>query len=111
MLPCSAKYTESSLKTVPIGARVQVYSKLNVYIPKGNRCCIKHLVNKNFISNQVVSTYNNLSVVSNTSYVSAEEITKFFDALRLVSKEEIHDKIGNQTFPEKRILELTGFNY
>ena len=50
-------------------------------------------------------------MVSNTFYMSAEEMTKCFDALRLISKEEIHAKIGNQTFPEEIILELTGFNY
>ena len=107
----STKYEPKEFTLVPKEARIQVFSKLKIYIPSGNRCCIKHLINKRFINNQIVSTYNNLSIISNTSNMTAEEIRIFMDDLQVLSNEEIHDKIGQNTFPEERIIELTGFNY
>ncbi|XP_058806441.1 uncharacterized protein LOC131672915 [Phymastichus coffea] len=92
-----------SLVLVPDQARMQVYAKKRIYIPNGNRCCIKHLINKRFYDEELKS----IEVFSSTSMIPVPELSKLLEQLSIRVDSEIHDRIGDYSFPEERLNVLT----
>lgn len=62
---CSSKASEANLISIPMEARLQIFSKRQIFIPNGNRCCKEHIIKNRLFENEL----NNLRIVSNESSV------------------------------------------
>ncbi|XP_058804597.1 uncharacterized protein LOC131674731 [Phymastichus coffea] len=98
---------KSGFISVPFEARHQVFVEKQIFIPKGNRCCTIHLINKKFYADEI----NNLTVVSHSSLVTVDDITKLFQAFTVTSDRELHHRVGDFAISEKRIQTFTGLNW
>ena len=62
---------------VPFDARLQVFVKRRLFIPRRNRCCIDYIIKKRFYDNEISS----FVIYSNESEIEIEELQKFLDVL------------------------------
>lgn len=97
----------SGFIVVPFEARKQVFSKMRIFIPKGNRCCPGHLLKKRFYEDEI----NNFRIVSPTSSIDVKEISKLLECLSVSSDSELTDKIGDYTLSEERLKVFTGLTW
>jgi len=73
---CSAT---TNLSVIPEEARMQSYIKTKIYIPVSNRCCRHHLIKNRFYDEDL----GLLKVYSNSSSLSASELTKMMGSLSI----------------------------
>lgn len=92
---------------VPFEARQQEFMKKRIFIPKGNRCCPKRLLNKRLYEDEI----KNIIIVSSTSNVQVDEVTKMLNFLSVSSDRELSDRIGDFTLSEERIFIFTGLTW
>ncbi|XP_058810551.1 uncharacterized protein LOC131675551 [Phymastichus coffea] len=97
----------SGIIQVPVEACMQVYAHNRIYIPAGNRCCRKHLIKNRFYQDEL----DNIKVHSSTSTITVTELSKLLEQLSVRVDAEIHDKVGDFTFPEERLIVLTGLTW
>ena len=60
-------------------ARLQCFTKRKVYIPEGNRCCRSHLIKNRLYDSDI----DHIKIYSNSSTLSAKELTKFMGNLSM----------------------------
>lgn len=97
----------SGYTNVPSEARKQVFVQTRIFIPKGNRCCPSHLLKKRLYEDEI----KNIRVVSSTSRIEVEEVTKLMDSLSVSCDRELTDQISDFTLSEERLLAFTGLNW
>lgn len=98
---CSSKI---DIITVPYEARQQVYIKRRLFIPKGNRCCRKHILIKRFYQEDI----DNMIVYSNESVIEVEELKMLIERMSIGCDSSINDKVGEYTLSEERLQTFTG---
>lgn len=98
---------KSNFIQVPKEARDQVYSRRFIYIPRGNRCCSSHLINRRFYEDELV----NIKVKSPTSTIDVTEVNELLRKLKISSDRELTDRVGDHTLSEKRLFIFTGLNW
>jgi len=94
---CSAT---TNLSVIPEEARMQSYIKTKIYIPVSNRCCRHHLIKNRFYDEDL----GLLKVYSNSSSLSASELTKMMGSLSIKCDSSLYDKIT--VFPRNNFLSL-----
>ena len=92
---------------VPFNARIQVFVKRRIFIPKRNRCCSKHLIRNRFYEDEVQAMF----VYSNESIIECTELRIFLDKLSSEIDSRLHNKIGDFAISEERVKALTGYNW
>ena len=97
----------AKLVQVPFEARQQVFMKERTFIPKGNRCCGKHLLKKRIYEDEI----QNIIIVSNTSNVQVDEVAKMLNFLSVSCDRELTDRIGDFTLSDERIFTFTGLTW
>ena len=95
------------LVQVPFEARQQVFIKERIFIPKGNRCCGKHLLKKRIYEDEI----KNITIVSHTSNVQVDEVAKMLQFLSVSCDRELTDRIGDFTLSDERIFTFTGLTW
>lgn len=95
------------LQIIPLEARYQVFTKQNIFIPTGDRCCSKHLLGDRFFEDELV----NLRVVSHTSRMASNEILSFLNTLSTRSYNTLFDHMSDYNLPEKQLKVMTGLNW
>ncbi|XP_046142743.1 uncharacterized protein LOC123988053 [Osmia bicornis bicornis] len=78
-----------------------------MYVPKGNRCCRSHLLDKCLYEQDMYS----LRVYSNNSLIDVNELRTYFEYLSVTNGSSIKDKIGNFTLSEERLKAFTGLTW
>jgi len=90
---CSAT---TNLSVIPEETRMQSYIETKIHIPVRNRCCRHHLIKNRFYDEDL----GLLKVYSNSSSLSASELTKMMKSLSIKYDSSLYDKIVLQFFRE-----------
>jgi len=101
---CSAT---KNITVIPEEARMQSFIKMRLYIPAGNRCCRTHLIKNRFYEEDLSC----LRVYSNSSNLSASELTKMMKNLSIKCDSTLYDKIGDFSLSEKQLFTFTGLTW
>ena len=104
---CCLCFSTSNLTTIPEEARAQSYVKKKIYIPQRNRCCRAHII-KNRI---IVEDLGLLKVHSNTSSITALELSKVMKTLSVRCDSSLFDKVGEYSLSEKQLQVFPGLNW
>lgn len=104
---CFICKSTTGLIDVPFQARLQVFIKRRLFIPKRNRCCSDHLIKKRFYDNTILE----FRVQSDESEIEIEELKTFLDSLSNKVDERLHDKIGEFSISSERLKVLTGYDW
>lgn len=89
-------------------ARSQVFKKRKIFIPDGNRCCQKHLFNKDrFLYEDI----ENLRVHSHSITITVDELTNLLGKLAIDADSSILDKIGDFSCSEHQMNVFTGLSW
>ena len=95
------------MTTIPEDARMQSYIQKNIYIPQGNRCCRIYIIKHRFFEEDLKL----LKVHSNTTSVTALELSKVMKTLSMRCDSSLFDKIGEYSLPEKDLEVFTGLKW
>lgn len=95
------------LRVIPDETRNHCYIKTKIYIPYGNRCCRTHLINNRIYEEDLVR----LKAYSNTTSLTASELSKLMETLSIRCDSTLLDKIGEYSISEKQLIVLTGLNW
>ncbi|KYN10894.1 hypothetical protein ALC57_16958 [Trachymyrmex cornetzi] len=101
---CSAT---TNLSVILEEARMQSYTKIKIHIPAGNRCCRHHLIKNRFYNEDL----GLLKVYSNSSSLSASELTKMMESLSIKCDSSLYDNIGDYSLSEKQLVVFTGLTW
>lgn len=101
------KQPETTLRRVPLEARIQVFTLKRLFIPKGNRCCSSHLINDQFYEDEIVK----MKMWSNFSEIEVTDLTNFLKHMSINTDKTILDKIGEYSLSEDRLKTFTGLNW
>lgn len=104
---CCLCSSVKNLTVIPEEARMQCYIKKKIFIPVGNRCCITHLIRNRIYEEDL----NLLKAYSNTSSLSASELTKVMKTLTIKCDSTLYDKIGEFSISEQQIKVFTGLSW
>ena len=96
----------SNLKDIPIEARLQVFLKRRILVPKRNRCCKQHLMNGWLNEDEI----NNIIIESDKCEIELSDIAKFMDLLASNSL-NIKDKINKRLMPQCQLYALTAHSW
>lgn len=102
---CCICGNKKNLVSIPLKARLQCFSLIKIFLPRGNRVCNKHLLNKNIFEDDL----KKIDVYSKTSYLTIEEISLFMTAD--LSSEKVIDKITSRRLSDTEIKSFTGYSY
>lgn len=83
---CLCLGSQEKISVIPDEARVQVFRKYRIYIPKNNRCCQRHLIRKSLVE----SVIKQAEIFSNTSKLTASEVKLFLENISESSSKGIH---------------------
>lgn len=101
---CSSK---KDLRVIPEETRIQCYIKTQIYIPSGNRCCRAHFLKNRIYEEDLVL----LKAYSNTTSLTASELSKIMGTLSVRCDSTLLDKVGEYTLSEKQLKVFTGLNW
>lgn len=104
---CFICKSKTDLHDVPFAARMQVFVKRRIFIPKRNRCCSKHLIKNRFYENEV----DEIQIFSNESSIEVTEVAAFMEKLSDEVNFQLHDYIGKYAISEERVKALTGYSW
>jgi hypothetical protein len=93
--------------TVPHEARMQVFLKRNLFVPKTNRVCMAHLIGNRFYEEDLL----HIKLAANNSAVDREDFSLFTSALSAAANATIRDRIGSFAFTDDQIKIFTGLTY
>lgn len=88
---CFICQSKSDLHDVTFEARIQVFVKRRIFIPKRNRCCSIHTIKNRFYESEV----GKICIYSNISLVEITELSKFMDVLSVKVDSQLFDKIAD----------------
>lgn len=104
---CLCNNTKGPFVIVPLDARLQCFNKLKIFIPSKNRVCQKHLIRKKFFEDDL----RLVEVHSNTSHLTAKEISLFLSKTSDLASVTFMDKITSYGLSDEQIKSFTGFSY
>lgn len=126
---CCLCRSNDKLVVVPYPARLQVYSRLQIVIPKGkflninnfiqslnvnvilyligNRCCSKHFINKRFYEDDLKL----VRVHSLYTSIEVSDLTELLKNLSVRVDRDLFDRVSDYTIDEKRLFVFTGLNW
>lgn len=104
---CCICSSTKNITVVPEEARMQSYIKKKIFIPAGNRCCKSHII-KNRIYEEDLDS---LKVYSNTTSLSALELSNIMETLSIKCDSTLFDKIGEFSLSEKQVEVFTGLSW
>lgn len=104
---CCVCGSKNEMMVIPFEARIQVFVKRKIFIPRYNRCCKHHLIKKRFYEEDIFS----LRIYSNTSTFEVSDLENLMKQLSVSSDSVLLDKIGDYSFPEERLKVLTGLTW
>lgn len=96
-----------SIVTASKELRLNIYQRSKIFIPSGNRCCKSHFLKNRLYEDEI----SKLRVASNTCSIDVKEVADFLQHLADRSENTIHRRIGDFSFPEKRLKVFTGLNW
>ncbi|KAJ8678221.1 hypothetical protein QAD02_014008 [Eretmocerus hayati] len=99
---CQAK---NDLVLVPEEARLQVFSLRQIYIPKRNRCCLRHLIQKRLLYRSEV---DDLTIYSNECSIPSSEFSTFMSRLSHKINDGLFEHIGEWSISDARLKVFTG---
>ncbi|KAJ8683762.1 hypothetical protein QAD02_019554 [Eretmocerus hayati] len=99
---CRAK---NDIVDVPEEARLQVFSLRQIYIPKRNRCCLRHLIQKRLLYRSEV---DDLTIYSNECSIPSSEFSSFMSRLSNKVNEGLFEHIGDWSISDARLKVFTG---
>lgn len=95
------------LQDVPFDARMQVFVKRQIFIPRRNRCCKKHLIKNRFYTEDL----STIEIVTYESLIETSELGKFLGALSDRVDSRFLDQFSDVHMSEERVKALTGFTW
>ena len=104
---CICFKSDIKSRVIPLEARLQVYMKKRIFIPKENRCCTEHLIKNRFYDNEI----QNISIFSNTLKIEKSELVQFLGEMSNRCETTLHQQIGNFALSEERIKSFTGLYF
>lgn len=104
---CCICGSTKDLRVILDEARFQCYSKKQIYIPSRNRCCRTHMI-KNRIYEEDLGL---LKAYSNTTSLTASELSKIMETLSISCDSTLFDKVGEYSISEKQLKVFTGLNW
>lgn len=99
--------SDRTLTMVPFQARQQVFTIKRIFVPKGSRCCSKHLIKRRLYKDEL----NNIKIHSLKSTIDADDLKKLLNELARTSESNIVDKIGDYSLSEDHIKVFTGLSW
>lgn len=104
---CFICNSKKNISVVPCEARQQAFVKRRIFIPKGNRCCSKHLIKRRFYENDL----NELRIFSHESVIEVNELQKLIEHLTINCDSSLKDHIGKFTLSDERLKVFTGIKH
>lgn len=111
---CTHKYCficgygqSSDLKCISLEARIQCFIRTRIFIPKNNRCCADHVIKNRLYEDQC----QNLRIVSRTSEIETNELSRFVDQLCIEGNRTILDDVADFSIPEEKLKVFTGLSW
>lgn len=101
---CCVCNENKDLIVVPLKARLQSYTKRKIFIPKGNRCCRKHIILDRFFEEDL----NSIKVYSTTSSIETSDLQLMFEKLAISSETGIIGKSLMALCQRRRCTYLLG---
>ncbi|KAK7871248.1 hypothetical protein R5R35_007537 [Gryllus longicercus] len=103
---CFICNSKTDLRDVPFDARIQVFLKRRLFIPRRNRCCSSHMIKNRFFNDEI----EKMVEYSNESAIDADEVKQFIAKLGDEVDARLHDRIRSISLSEERIKAFTGHN-
>lgn len=100
---CFMCEANENLQDVLFDARMQVFPKTRIFIPRRNSCCQKHLIKKRLYEDELLDIFT----IENECKIKSNELGKFFEVLSDGTESRFHDKITEYSISEERIKALT----
>lgn len=104
---CLCLGSQEKISVIPDEARVQVFRKYRIYIPKNNRCCQRHLIRKSLVE----SVIKQAEIFSNTSKLTASEVKLFLENISESSSKGIHYDVKKKWLSDEEVKVLTGYTW
>ena len=98
---CSAA---DNMKVIPIEARLKVFEKRRIFVPKGNRCCSHHLIGKWLYEEHV----GNIVIVSERCQMDEDEMNIFFETSDSATR---LNHVAARTMSDDHLYALTGHKW
>ena len=104
---CFVCGSKKNFTIVPFDARQQAFTKKQIFIPNGNRCCSKHLIKNRFFEKDL----SKFRIHSNTGTIKVNDLKKFIECLLIRTESIIDDDVGDYTLSEECLRILTGLTW
>lgn len=104
---CIICESRNQLNVIPLEARLQAFSQLRIYIPKGNRCCTTHLIKKRFYADNLQL----LRIHSLSSSIEISEVSFFLENMAINVDSSLLSRIENFSLSEEQLHTFTGLNW
>ena len=104
---CYLCFSKRNLTTIPEESRTQSYIKKKIYITQGNRCCRAHTIKNRIFETEL----GLLKVYSNTSSITALELSKIMETLSIRCDSNLFHKVGEYSSSEKQLEAFTRLNW
>lgn len=101
---CFICNSSTDLRDVPFQARMQVFQKKFIFVPKRMRCCSEHLIGKLLFEDEL----NAIRVYSNECEIEVSEVERFLEQLSIDVDKRVIDKIGTMKMSDEKVKSLTG---
>lgn len=101
---CFICHGNTNLVDVPFQTRMQVFQKKRIFIPKRNRCCVKHIIGKFLYEDEL----DVIRIHSRECEIEVSEVKRFLDKLSEDVDRRVIDKIGMMKMSDQRVKSLTG---
>lgn len=95
------------LVTVPLEARLQVFTARRLIIPFGNVVCKVHLLKKRFYNSEISS----FRIRSTNCSLRVSEVRLFMDKVADLADRNLMSQLGDFHFPEERLRAFTGLSW
>ena len=106
---CFICYSREDLHDVPFKARMQVFIKKRIFIPRRNTCCSKHLLGGTYFFEEEIM--KNIHWYSRECFIESSEWEKFLSKISDEVDVTLLKKIGNSSISEERVRVLTGVSW
>lgn len=101
---CFICHSKDDLHDVPFKARLQVFQKKFIFVPKRMRCCSKHLIGKLFFEDELTA----IRIFSRECEIEVSEVERFLEQLSIDVDTRVIDKIGTMKMSDEKVKSLTG---
>ena len=96
--------SKNDLHDVPFEARMQVFKKIHIFVPKRVRCCSRHLIGKLLFEDEL----NAIRMYSSECEIEVSEVERFLQQLSIDVDKRAIDRIGTMQMSDEKVKSLTG---